>query len=383
MRADGLTKTARAGLGGLLLASVLLASLLLLAGSARAATLASPTLTTVASQPVAIGGSVTDTAVLVGASSPTGNITFNLYDPNDPKCKGAPVFTQTKKFALPVTSDPFTPQKAGTYNWIATYSGDSANNMASGKCGDYGESVVVSKATPTITSVASPGVAVGGRINDQAVLTGAFKPSGTVTFKLYGPSDTTCTAAPAFTSTVPETTPTTSGVYSPTAAGTYHWVATYNGDVSNATASNGCADPTEAVVVTASGASAPPPPPKSTCDPGKMAGDLLASLVGTLTGTSTPFKATCSAGVRIVLRAKEIRPGNLGFPRGDGFTTVANTLTHTTSAGQIGFSFTPQGVALRTYARSRGVSLLVFAIVHVRPDRAFQSTEAVQIFSLR
>ncbi len=380
MRADELDKTARRGRTGSV-AGLLLAALLLLAGPARAATLASPTLTTVASPSVAIGGSVTDTAVLVGGATPTGTVTFNLYDPNDPKCTGAPVFTQTKKLALPLTSDPFTPQKAGTYNWVATYSGDSANNMATGKCGDYGESVTVAKATPTVTTVASPGVVVGGRINDSAVLTGAFKPSGTVTFRLYGPSDATCAAAPVFTSTVPETTPTVSSVFSPTAAGTYHWVATYNGDVSNATASSGCADPTEAVVVTASGATAPPGTP--TCAVGKMTTDLLASLVGTLTGTPTPFKATCSAGVRIVLRAREIRPGNPGFPRGDGFTTIANTLTHTTSAGQIGFSFTPQGVALRTYARSRGVSLIVFAIVHVRPDRSFQSTEALQIFSLR
>jgi hypothetical protein len=378
MRADGRTKTARVGLGGLLLAA-----LLLIAASAGADTpLASPTLTTVASASVAIGGAVTDTAVLVGGSKPSGNITFNLYDPNDPMCKGAPVFTQTKKLALPLTSDPFTPQKAGTYNWVASYGGDSANNMATGKCGDFGESVTVAKATPTVTTVASPGVAAGGRINDQAVLTGAFKPSGTVTFRLYGPGDATCTAAPVFTSTVPETTPTTSSVFSPTAAGTYHWVATYNGDVSNATASSGCADPTEAVVVTGSGTTAPPPGGPS-CGPAKMTTDLLASLVGTLTGTPTPFKATCSAGVRIVLRAHEIRPGNPGFPRGDGFTTIANTLTHTTSAGQIGFSFTPQGVGLRTYARSHGVSLIVFAIVHVRPDRSFQSTEAIQIFSLR
>jgi hypothetical protein len=374
MRADGLRTTTlagRAALAGLL-------ALLLLASSAAAAT--TPALTTVASQSVPIGGVVTDTAVLVGAPGATGTITFNLYDPSDTKCTGAPVYTQTKAIGLPTTTDPFTPQKAGTYNWIATYNGDASNPKVSGACGDLGEAVAVTKATPTITTKASP--VVGGRMNDSATLAGAFKPSGTVTFRLFGPGDTNCAAAPVFTSTVPETTPTISGIFTPTTAGTYRWVATYNGDVSNAAASGACGDPAETVAAGAPSPTTTPPPATAACDGGKMAGDLIGSLVGTLTGTPTPFKATCSAGVRIVLRSKEIRPGNPGYPRGDGFTTMANTLTHTTSAGQVGFSFTPQGVALRNYASSRGVSLIVFAIVHVRPDRTLKSSERVQIFTL-
>ncbi len=39
----------------------------------------------------------------------------------------------------------------------------------------------------------------------------------------------------------------TSGSFTPGLAGTYHWVATYNGDANNATVSSACAD--EPVVI--------------------------------------------------------------------------------------------------------------------------------------
>ncbi|HEU0317484.1 MAG TPA: Ig-like domain-containing protein [Solirubrobacteraceae bacterium] len=382
MRTDGLTRHSR-GLGGLALTVLVL---LLTAAGARA-DLVTPKLATAASASVAVGGALTDTAILAGASpaKPGGTITFALYDVTDPKCAGTPVFTQTVPLAVPTVSAPFTAAKAGSYNWIATYSGDPANAKVAGKCGDPGETVAVSAAQPTITTVASPSVALGGAVNDTAVLTGGYKPGGTVTFKLYGPADTACAGPPVFTSFVGLASPTVSGAYAPTAAGTYRFVATYSGDAANAGASSGCADPSEAVVITAAGTkpgTSPPPPPA--CDAAAMARDLVNSLVAVLTGApGGAFKAACSAGVRIVLRAKEIRPGNPGFPHGDGFTTMGNTLTHTTSAGQIAFSFSPQGIALRNYAHTSGASLTVFAIVHVRPDKALQSSESVAIFTLR
>ncbi len=382
MGTDGLTRHSARG------ALALAALVLLLTAASAGADVVTPKLATAASASVAVGGALTDTALLAGASpaKPGGTITFSLYDVTDPKCAGTPVFTQTVPVAIPTVSAPFTAAKAGTYNWIASYSGDPANAKVAGKCGDPGETVAVSAAKPTVTTAASPSVALGGAINDTAVLAGGYKPSGTVTFKLYGPSDTTCAGPPVFTSFVGLASPTVSGAYAPTAVGTYRWVASYSGDAGNAAASNACADPSEAVVITAAaqkpGTSPPPPPPA--CDAAAMARDLVNSLVAVLTGApGGAFKAACSAGVRIVLRAKEIRPGNRGFPRGDGFTTMGNTLTHTTSAGQIAFSFSPQGLALRNYAHTSGASLTVFAIVHVRPDKALQSSESVAIFNLR
>ncbi|MEA2297204.1 MAG: hypothetical protein QOF77_140 [Solirubrobacteraceae bacterium] len=378
---SGLGSTTRRRWAGVLAgAAAVLASLL--AGAASAATLATPTLTTVASASAPVGGSITDLAVLVGGAAPTGTVTFALYDVSDTKCAGTPVFTSTVPLSQPTTSGAYTPTKAGTYNWIATYNGDAANNKVSGKCGDLSETVAVTALTPTVTTVASPSVALGGRIGDTAVVSGAYKPNGTVTFRLYGPGDPSCAGAPVFTSTLGVSTPTVSAAYTPTVAGTYRFVATYNGDAANNKASGACSDPSESVVVVGPGVK--PPPPGPGCDAAGMAKALVNSLVAALTGApGAAFKATCSAGVRIVLRAREIRPGNPGIPHHDGFTTMANALTHTTPDGQVAFSLNNQGVALRSYAQSNGASLVVFAIVHVRPDKTSQSAEAIQIFNLR
>jgi hypothetical protein len=300
-------------------------------------------------------------------------------------CAAAPVFTQSVPFALPATSPAYTPTKAGVYTWVASYSGDSANAPISGNCGDPGETVTVTPLTPTITATASPGITLGGLINDTATLSGGFKPGGTITFKLYGVNDPSCTGAPIFTMAVPVATPSTfSTPVKPAVAGTYHFIASYNGDAANNPVSTACGSPGAAVAVAAPGGSVPPPAaPGTACDPRAMAQALLNSLVAVLTGgPNQAFKATCSAGVRIVLRAKEIRPGNRGYPHKDGFTTMANTLTHSTASGQIAFTFNAQGIALRNYATSKGATLAVFAVVHVRPDRTLISSEAVQVFGL-
>ncbi|MCA1689787.1 MAG: hypothetical protein LC720_04915 [Actinobacteria bacterium] len=370
----------RVGLGRGVVGALVVSAFL--AASARA-DLASPRVTTAASGSVPVGGQITDLAVLSGGVNPTGTITFDLYDVTDAKCAGKPVFTSTVPVGVPATSAAFTPTKAGTYTWIAGYSGDAANNKATGACADPGETVAVTALTPTVTTVASPSVALGGSVGDTAVVSGGYKPTGTVTFKLYGAADPGCAGSPVFTSTIGLATPTVSGAYAPTAPGTYHFVATYNGDAANTTASSGCADPTESVLVTPGAAKTPAPPGGPRCDAGAMARALVTSLVGTLTGAPSPFQAVCSAGVRIVLRAREIRPGNPGIPNRDGYTTIANTLTHGSPTTQIGFQFNAQGLALRSYATSHGLSLLVFAIAHVRPDRTTQSSEAVAIFNLR
>jgi hypothetical protein len=124
-------------------------------------------------------------------------------------------------------------------------------------CGDPTEIVVVSKATPEITTTASPStVPNSGAAGDTAVLTSGADPRGTITFRLYGPDDATCSGPPAF---VVEQEVDGNGSYlspmpAPTIAGTYRWVATYSGDAHNAGASTHCGDAGESIVV-----DAPPP----------------------------------------------------------------------------------------------------------------------------
>lgn len=117
-----------------------------------------------------LGTEVTDTATLSGGVNPTGTMTFNLYGPDDDTCAGEPVFTSTVPVAGngPIVSEGFTPAQAGTYRWIAAYSGD-ANNAPSelGACDDENEDVAVSASptpspspTPTPTGTPTPGPSI-------------------------------------------------------------------------------------------------------------------------------------------------------------------------------------------------------------------------------
>jgi hypothetical protein len=217
-------------------------------------------------------------------------------------------------------------------------------------------------------------------------------------FRIYQPSDPSCAGPAVGGSDVTITDPasTTSQPFSPKQVGTYHWRAFYLGDHTNGVASSACGDPNESVDVTPGPpGSAPPGSPGSgpgtgaggptgPCDPAATAKAVLDGLVATLTGkTGAAFKTSCSAGLRIVLRAKEIRPGNSGTPRHDGFTTMTNILTHIAPNGPaLRFALNPAGLALRDYALSQGRSLIAFLVVHVRPDKRESSTEAVQILTL-
>jgi hypothetical protein len=110
---------------------------------------ARPTIATTASPSVAIGGQLTDTAVVSGRVSPLpgATIDFRLYGPNDDTCAGAPVFESLgvpyPVAGGPVTSAAFTPTVQGVYRWRASYSGDANNAAVAGRCNDANENVVV------------------------------------------------------------------------------------------------------------------------------------------------------------------------------------------------------------------------------------------------
>ena len=94
----------------------------------------------------------------------------------------------------------------------------------------------VTKVTPTITTTAGPSsVTVGGSADDQATVSGGYNATGTITWNLY--SNSSCTGTAVFTTTsggtVSGNNTYTSGSYSATAAGTYTWKFSYNGDSNN------------------------------------------------------------------------------------------------------------------------------------------------------
>ncbi len=221
---------------------------------------AQPSIATNASPSVALGGQITDNATVSGRVNPVAGatVTFDLYGPDDATCAGAIVFTSTVAYPVAggaVTSGAFTPAAAGVYRWRATYSGDANNDPVTGACNAANENVTV-RAQPSIATNASPSVALGGQITDNATVSGRVNPvaGATITFDLYGPDDATCAGAIAFTSTVAYPVAggsVTSGAFTPTAAGVYRWRATYSGDVNNNPVTGACNAANENVTVRA------------------------------------------------------------------------------------------------------------------------------------
>ena len=137
-------------------------------------------------------------------SDATGTVTFNLYAPGDTTCANSiwtnpkPLGTVTSNSAT-VTSDSHVVTQAGTYRWIAAYSGDAKNQAVSGQCNDPNESTVVNKAPATITTDAQDTAKLpDATITDTATLAGVTSNAGgEIIFKLYGPDATpgtpTCT----------------------------------------------------------------------------------------------------------------------------------------------------------------------------------------------
>jgi hypothetical protein len=146
----------------------------------------------------------------------------------------------------------YTPAAVGTYYWIANYSGDASNEPANGACGDTGESSIVNKA--------SSGIVTSQTITpqDSATISASAggTPTGSVTFKLYGPDNATCDAQGAgavYTETVQlsngsASTSNTTFWVSTASASTYKWLVVYGGDANHDGTTGTCG--TEAFTLT-------------------------------------------------------------------------------------------------------------------------------------
>ena len=205
---------------------------------------ASPALVTTAGPAITQRGTraptLADTAVLSGGYFPTGSIVFTLAGP------GGFSFTQTDTVSGNGTytaSTTLPTTVAGTYTWTAHYVGDPNNNTADDQ-GGSAEQVTVSPASPTLTTTPNPStVHLGGKLQDVADLTGGYHPTGSITFRLYAPGVDPAVGPATYTEIVAGvngngTYHTTVG-FAPGATGTWHWVATYNGDSNNNRAPSG------------------------------------------------------------------------------------------------------------------------------------------------
>ena len=214
---------------------------------------ANPTLTTTPTPATVILGPTpetpTDSATLAGGYSPTGFIIFTLFksggttpvNTETVTVTGNGTYTTPTGFTLP-TSGTVT----GTYQWDATYNGDT-NNSAVSDTGAANEQVTVSEPNPTLTTIPTPEMGMPGvTLQDTAVLAGGYDPTGSITFRLYAPGIDPTAGPATYTEIVSGvdgngTYHTTTGFVA-NAMGTWHWVATYDGDSNNDSASTGPLD---------------------------------------------------------------------------------------------------------------------------------------------
>jgi hypothetical protein len=132
---------------------------------------ASPTVTTSANpKSDTVGGAgLNDSGVLSGGFNPTGTITFYLFSPTQ-TCSTSPAsgtFTFSDQLSVDgngtynTTGGP-SPTTAGTWSWVAVYSGDANNNGANSGCATEPVTVTVTpvvaptQVTPTTTTTAPP-----------------------------------------------------------------------------------------------------------------------------------------------------------------------------------------------------------------------------------
>src|SRR5207237_3119781 len=123
------------------------------------------------------------------------------------------------------------------YQWNASYSGDVSNQSAS-DVGAANEQVVVSPASPAINTIPDKTTVTLGTasvtLNDTAVLSGGYHPTGTITFTLVYNSVTVDTETVSVNGNASYSTP--AGYTLPISGavtGTYQWNATYTSDTSN------------------------------------------------------------------------------------------------------------------------------------------------------
>lgn len=290
-------------------------------GGAVVVTKANTVLTNTASGPVSVGGQIHDTATLSGGFSPTGTISFSLYGPADQFCSGTPLATSTATVNGngPYQSAPFTATTPGVYKWRSSYSGD-ANNLAVTVTGclDPNAASTVNGGGPTLVTTASAAPAVGGQLSDTAVLSGATNPTGTITFRLYGPDDATCTGTVRSQSTrnVSGNGTYTSDAFTVTAPGTYRYVASYSGDATNAALATACGDPAETVVVTAGSTTTTTTGPTTTTSTSTTSTTVVPTSTTSSSTTSTTAASTTTSSTTTTTPAS---------------TTTSSTTSSTTS----------------------------------------------------
>ena len=345
----------------------------------------SPTLSTTTGAASKIGDTLTDSATLSGATSAAGGtISFYLFEPGV-TCSTAgtgAVYSVTgvavsgngtydSTDASGTASGSNTATEAGTYHWVAVYSGDTNNNGTDSGCTT--EPVTIGKNSPTLSTNATPSSGVTGTtLTDSATLGSATSGAGgTISFYLFAPGVTCSTTGTGAVYSVTGVAVSGNGTYSSsdasgtasgsntaTTVGTYHWVAVYSGDTNNNGTDSGCT--TEPVVI-----SNPTPsqitPTQTTCSQfnAGTAGTLSEvdySVKGNKINSVSPgvffywVKVQATAGTNTFTITQTITTGNFNtyffFASGsNAYTSTCGTLRSSPKITQSGGTVTVQFTA--------------------------------------
>ena len=220
---------------------------------------------------------------ITGTSEWEGSLDFYLCGPDEGLCDDSGTLISSHDIDQdsedPFLSDAAEVTSAGEYCWAAFFTSDTVG-VPDAEDATEGECFTVNPVTPTITTEATSTVVLGNEIDDVATLSGtANQPgdpvidpttaggpaNGTITFSLYGPSDTAvCTAENLIGTSVVDVSGdstltnvyrasdgTVTGTLEPPAVGTYYWIAVYSGDPPNTNDAEGeCGDDGETTTVT-------------------------------------------------------------------------------------------------------------------------------------
>ena len=222
---------------------------------------------------VAVKDSAT-VGVTGGSATPTGSVSFTLcyVDASPDECLSiGSTSIAGGTYPRTVLSPVAYVTAAGDYCWSASWPGDAASGIPGTSESSASECFTVTPVDSSLSTSAGPDVVLGNGVSDSATLSGtvtqpdspvinktgaAGDPAGgTITFKLYGPSDDACGTlvytSPTVAVSGDDTYDTPDPQFAPAAIGEYHWVAEYSGSPNtNGTDHNtACGDDDEAVIV--------------------------------------------------------------------------------------------------------------------------------------